>query len=592
MSGDRPALDTGRDRFFFVHLQKSAGTTMRMRLARYFGADAVYPNGREDARNVFYVIASVDHLLERMRVRGDQVRVIAGHYPLCTLDLLGGVFRTFTVLREPVERTLSYLRHHRQNWPEDRHKSLEEIYDDPLRFHGLAHNHMTKMFSLTIEEMTDDMLTRVEFTPERVERAKENLAAVEMVGVQDRFEEFCRELNDHFGWRLGDQPRFANMSEPVQVPDSLRKRIIEDQAADVELYEFALELCDRHREASARHWYVPAIPGPPPNAPVEADVIRQQIDILSEANRRSRDPELERRLLRLRYQAGVQLCREAAGPCEGPTPDFEALDGAAALPETNPDELTPELLRAAILSRGALLVRSLVDPDEAAHLVEEIKRAFAAREAGAHGGGANDGYYEEFSPEPERFGYMSRGLVREGGIWPADSPRLMFEMLETFEGAGLRRIAHEYMGGPPALSIQKSTLRKVTPEVGHGFAGWHQDGAFLGNVRALNVWLSLSHCGDDAPGLDLVARRFDHIVPTGTEGAVFDWVVSPTMVEEVAAGAPILRPIFEPGDVMLFDELFLHASGTDPSMSKVRFAIESWFFGPSAFPGNYTPLAA
>ena len=53
-----------------------------------------------------------------------------------------------------------------------------------------------------------------------------------------------------------------------------------------------------------------------------------------------------------------------------------------------------------------------------------------------------------------------------------------------------------------------------------------------------------------------------------------------------------MRPIFEPGDALLFDELFLHQTGSDPQMPKPRYAVESWFFGPSAFPGGYSPLAA
>ena len=52
-----------------------------------------------------------------------------------------------------------------------------------------------------------------------------------------------------------------------------------------------------------------------------------------------------------------------------------------------------------------------------------------------------------------------------------------------------------------------------------------------------------------------------------------------------------MRPIFEPGDVLLFDDLFLHRTGSDPAMPKPRFAIESWFFGPSTFPEDYAPLA-
>ncbi len=52
----------------------------------------------------------------------------------------------------------------------------------------------------------------------------------------------------------------------------------------------------------------------------------------------------------------------------------------------------------------------------------------------------------------------------------------------------------------------------------------------------------------------------------------------------------IKRPIFEPGDALFFDELFLHATGSDPSMPNPRFAIESWFFGGSGFPTEYAPI--
>ena len=79
------------------------------------------------------------------------------------------------------------------------------------------------------------------------------------------------------------------------------------------------------------------------------------------------------------------------------------------------------------------------------------------------------------------------------------------------------------------------TLRRTQPEVGTTW--WHQDGAFLGaDIRALNVWLSLSHCGRDAPGLDIVPRRFDRIVETGTEGAPLSWTVSHRIWSGARAG--------------------------------------------------------
>ena len=92
--------------------------------------------------------------------------------------------------------------------------------------------------------------------------------------------------------------------------------------------------------------------------------------------------------------------------------------------------------------------------------------------------------------------------------------------------------------------------------------------------------------------MDIVPRRLDGILPTGTEGTDFNWSVSEQVAEEAAGETGIVRPIFEPGDVLLFDDLFLHTTAAEPSMPKSRWAIESWFFGASASPAQYSPLAA
>lgn len=228
-------------RFFFVHMQKTAGIALRGRLINHFGESAVYPTRGVDGTDPVQLVISIDHLRERLAARGDQIRVITGHFPLCTVELLDGQYTTLTLLREPVERTLSYLRHHRQEERADRHRSLEEIYEDPFRFHGFVHNHMTKMLSLTPTEMTDGMLTRVDFSPGHLERAMEALDGVDAIGLQERFEDFCDELAARFGWCLG-KPEVMNTTDPVEVPRSFRDRIAEDNALDIELYEYAKQL--------------------------------------------------------------------------------------------------------------------------------------------------------------------------------------------------------------------------------------------------------------------------------------------------------------------------------------------------------------
>jgi len=237
-----------QNRFFFVHLQKTAGTSLLRRMKRQFGLDAVYPND-SDGDPIARVI-SVEHLVDRWRVRREEIRLITGHFPLCTTELLDEDFTTITVLREPVERTLSYLRHHRTTNDVDRERTLEQVYEDPFRFHGLIHNHMVKMFSLTTEEMTDGALTRVAFTPERLERAKKRLAAIDVVGLQGEFDAFCTELVERFGWDLGE-PAYINRSGSEDVAEDFRARIAHDNALDIELYDFARGLVGAAPASSA-----------------------------------------------------------------------------------------------------------------------------------------------------------------------------------------------------------------------------------------------------------------------------------------------------------------------------------------------------
>jgi hypothetical protein len=234
---------TGTRTFFFVHVQKTAGTTLWRRLKHQFAPEEVYP-GPDDGRPPTSVLV-VDHLLERWNARRDEIRLVTGHFPLCTTELLDADFTTFTLLRDPVERTLSALRHHRERTPADRDHSLEQIYDDPIRFE-LVHNHMVKMFALTTGEMTDGALTHVDFTDAHLERAKQGLERVDVVGLQSDVEGFCEALTRCFGWQLGE-PQYANKTTAVDVPDSFRERIARDNALDGELYEYAQKLIESRR---------------------------------------------------------------------------------------------------------------------------------------------------------------------------------------------------------------------------------------------------------------------------------------------------------------------------------------------------------
>jgi hypothetical protein len=311
----------------------------------------------------------------------------------------------------------------------------------------------------------------------------------------------------------------------------------------------------------------------------EHGAFNEAIALLTDAHRARPDNRIARRLVSMRFDA----FRATEWPSVSPElPDaVDDLFPGAVIPEISRDQLDVTRVRSALLNHGSLIVRGLVDADGITRLTGDIDRALEGYDAWIAGKGLATAapWFEPFAHEPKKIERKFRRDV--GGVLAADSPPGLFDVIEAFDAAGIRRVVTEFFGEPPALLAKKWTLRRVPHDTGE--SGWHQDGSFMGgDIRSLNVWVALSHCGDDAPGLDVVARRLPDLVPTGTEGAWLDWNVSPLLIDEVAPGA-VVRPIFEPGDALIFDHFNLHRTAADERMTRDRYAIEAWFLAPSTY---------
>jgi len=238
------------NRLFVAHMQKTAGTSLRDRLRATFDDEEIYPNA-SDGPDARISVISVRHLQERWAARGDEIQLLTGHFPVRTTEVLDGSFVTVTVLRHPIERTLSFLRHQaaRRQRGAVEDTPLLEIYEDPFRFDAMIQNHMVRMLSLTPDEFGpgDGVLTSVPYTNERLQMAKDALAALDLFGLQSRFDEFCVELGDRYGLDVGE-PLRVNTTDDAEAPSGLEARIAEDNALDMELYDYACRLYEeRHR---------------------------------------------------------------------------------------------------------------------------------------------------------------------------------------------------------------------------------------------------------------------------------------------------------------------------------------------------------
>ena len=282
-----------------------------------------------------------------------------------------------------------------------------------------------------------------------------------------------------------------------------------------------------------------------------------------------------------------------AGRPQWPRRFADPFPGAAGPPEIHVRDLDSDVLGGAIQHHGCLLVREMIDPDQTGTLTGIVGQAFAAARASRAGASDRPGsaWYSPYPLTPDD-GMTEDGRsfgLGNGGIWTGDSPRALNDFINFLKAHGVVRTIEDYLGERAFLSLGKCTMRVVPPPIR---TSWHQDGAFLGpDIRTVNVWLALSDCGEDAPGLDIYPKRLRELAETGSRDAITFWTVGDAVVEELAATTPVVTPVFKAGDALLFDQLFLHRTSVRPGMTRDRLAIESWFFAGSTFPMKQMPFA-
>jgi hypothetical protein len=251
-------------RVFFLHVMKTGGSNLNWHVRSALGPGEAFPDRDLDMRIIDGKLdpthnLSVAYMLALPPERRRAIRLYTGHYPHAAIEQLGEDVATLAILREPVARTISMLRALGRPgmWAPDRTKlypmaswPLERLYEDATVYEPLVHEHQTKVFSMTPADGCDTFRDVITVDEGRLELAKENLRALDVLGVTERYDDLLTDVGSRFGWRVpaGSRVNVGRTDDDRVASPSLLRRIAEDNPFDVELHRYATELvASRHR---------------------------------------------------------------------------------------------------------------------------------------------------------------------------------------------------------------------------------------------------------------------------------------------------------------------------------------------------------
>lgn len=226
------------ERYFFIHIMKTGGATFRRQIEGNFAPGEVYPDDTLDG-DLLEANLDVAYLLGLPPERTNVIRVYTGHFPYFVAELVSPALATLTIIRDPVERTISHLKQWRKRRYPD--LTLEQAYEGEWANEILMRNFQVKQFAMTAHDHPNSALNPIELDEDRMALARENLAQVDVIGLQERYEEFMVAVHARFGWESRPIGNW-HVSEPTDVSAALIARISEDNAWDLDFYDYAVQL--------------------------------------------------------------------------------------------------------------------------------------------------------------------------------------------------------------------------------------------------------------------------------------------------------------------------------------------------------------
>jgi len=222
----------------FLHIPKTAGTTLYQIVNRHYQKKDIYTIWQD---------GTLDEFKNLDNSRKSQIRLLRGHAGFGMDKYLPKPAVYFTLLREPIERTISYYHFVRRT---PAHYSYEQVTSGDMSLGEFIESRIDRMLDngqtrLLAGLETGHELAFGECTEELLEIAKRNLREnMAVVGLTEEFDATLLLLKRAFGWHRLFYTRENVSSKRLREAElqTTLNTIIETNQLDIELYQYATTL--------------------------------------------------------------------------------------------------------------------------------------------------------------------------------------------------------------------------------------------------------------------------------------------------------------------------------------------------------------
>ena len=244
-----------------------------------------------------------------------------------------------------------------------------------------------------------------------------------------------------------------------------------------------------------------------------------------------------------------------------------------------------------VLARdGVVLVRQALPEKAAAELRQQADACYERIEAVTSGGGS--GRIDSVLGSRCRYLPASSSVSLEA-LGPDVVPDVVAKLTRSPLVAELVNVR---LGGQMSCDLDQCWLRRqYAPSrrpAGHSAHSWHQDGALGFDFNAtgsgdkgltreallqmLTVWVALTACGEDAPGLELTPVHPARLLKVKE--------LQEFTLQRSSGQSDAWSPVMKPGDALVIESSTLHRTYVRSQMMKDRTSIEV-----RLFPARNTP---